>query len=259
MTLSSALKRIKASEGLVITQRIDQWLVDHPEGIVVPDWLMPTAQRLLTDDSNSQRQARFGASSRGSCQRHQLFAFLGMPATIQYDPQLMNIFGDGTFRHIRWQLMGMLAGVFTDVEVQAHLPAYNLKTSLDAENDDEDFFFELKGTNAFSTVVENGPSERHLKQIHTCFLARPDYSKCVFVAEDKRVQQWQEIIIRPNKLMMREVKDELNAMNDALEDERLPHMIPECVRKKGDVFHQCPFKLTCPSQDTWPQGRTWDE
>lgn len=259
MTLKQILDRMKTQQALIITPRIDQWLIDNPQGVVVPDWLMPTAQRLLSDDSNSVRTARFGASSRGTCKREQVWKYLGMPTLRSVDPTLMNLFNDGTYRHIRWQLMGMLAGVFTDVEVAYTLPAYNLKVSLDAENREEGFGFELKGTSAFTKVLEEGISERHMLQIHTCMLAS-GLEKWVYVAEDKRTQDWKEIVIDRDDDVMAQVKEELNALNDAIDDHKLPRPLPSCLREKGEEFQGCPFSHRCIGQDYWPSEEgVWDE
>lgn len=273
-TVGEMIKRIKESENLVMTPRIDAWLDAHPEGITCPPEMMPLVQMLLSSP-NSDRSARFGASGRGTCVRKQVFDFIGMPQYARYDSVLQNLFNDGTMRHIRWQLMGLLAGVFTNdtwnvpkgifgkpedapVEVVKVLPQYNLKISVDAENADEGWGFELKGTSGFQWVVQNGVPPKHLLQISTYFIAT-GYDRFLYVAEDKRSNNWKEIVVRPDKAIMRQTKDELNALTDAVEDEQLPAILPACRGQKGDEYKGCPYQGTdrCLGQVTWPASRTW--
>jgi hypothetical protein len=257
-SVSATIKRIKAAKehGYLVTPRIDQWLVDHPEGIVVPPELMPVVERLLSSP-NSDRSARFGASGRGTCLRRQVFTFLGMPGLRTIDPVQANLFNDGTWRHIRWQLMGLLAGVFTDVEVTHALPQYNLRISTDGENVDEGFGFELKGSSVMRKIMEEGIPDYHMLQIHTYFVAT-GFDTFVYVAEDKQRQTWIERIIKQDKVWMRRVKEELNALTDSVEDRQLPKILPACRAGKGEDFRECPYSATCPAQgNKWPVRRRW--
>lgn len=256
-SLETIIKRIKASADLIVTPRLDRWLLDHPEGIVVrsvEEKLL--LSRLVGDDSNAQRTARFGASNRGTCLRQQVFRFLGMPALFVADSALQNLFNDGTWRHIRHQMMGMMGGWFTDVEVKAELPQYNLKTSLDGENTEEGWGFELKGTSNFGRIVGYDIPHGHLLQMTTTMMAR-GYDRMVYLAEDKRSQAWKEIIIQRDPHLVSEVKEELNRATDAIEDQRLPEVLDACRIKKGDEYKACPFRRFCPSQKTWPKDSTW--
>jgi hypothetical protein len=258
-SLEVIIRRIKQSADLLVTPRLDRWLLDHPEGIVIKSTADKTLlARLVGDSSNAQRTARFGASNRGTCLRQQVFRFLGMPGLISGDSALQNLFNDGTWRHIRHQMMGMMGGWFTDVEVKAELPQYNLGTSLDGENSSEGWGFELKGTSNFGRIVEYDIPHGHLLQMHTAMLAR-GHERMVYLAEDKRSQAWKEIIINRDERLIREVKDELNRATDAIEDQRLPEVLNSCKIKKGDEYQGCPFRRFCPSQKSWPKDGAWSK
>lgn len=273
-TLGAIIKRIRESEALVITPRIDQYLIEHPEGIVVPDEMQPLLQYLTGPSPNADRSARFGASGRTSCLRQQVFAFQGMPPLFRMDPQLQNIFNDGTWRHIRWQMMGLLAGVFVNewwdvpngkfgtveqapVEVKHKLPQYHTSVSLDGENTEEGFGFELKGHGWIGKVVEEGLPDKHMAQVHTYFVAT-GHDRFIYVAEDKRSNNWKEIIVRQERRWMIQVKDELNALSDAVEDQKLPAVLPACRAKKGPDYQGCPFRHQCVEQGgVWPEPGAW--
>lgn len=268
-SLSSILKRIKAAESLVITPRIDKWLIDNPEGITVPPELMPLMEFLL-GSPNADRSARFGASGRGTCLRKQVFSYLGMPGLRRYDSQLQNIFNDGTWRHIRWQVMGLLAGVFVNdtwnvpegrvgavddapVEVIHRMPQYHLKVSCDGENTEEGWGLELKGHGWYGGVVKNGIPPAHLQQVHTYFIAT-GYDRFIYVAEDKRSNDWKEIVVRPDPAILRQTKDELNALTDSIEDQELPAIRQACRTGKGEDFKGCPYQHQCLQQRDWPSA-----
>ena len=258
-SLESIIRRIKQSADLIVTPRLDRWLLEHPEGIVLQsDSERALLARLTSDASNSQRSARFGASNRGTCLRQQVFRYLAMPGLLIADSRLQNLFNDGTWRHIRHQMMGMIGGWFTDVEVKATLPQYNLGTSLDGENTSEGWGFELKGTSNFGRIVEYDIPHGHMLQMTTTMMAR-DLDRMVYLAEDKRTQAWKEIVIQRDALLVREVKDELNRATDAIEDERLPPVLDACRIKKGDEYQSCPFRRFCPSQKAWPKDGVWSK
>lgn len=251
-TTNDVIRRIKTVKGLIVSQRIDQWLLDHPEGVIAdtPE-LQELLLRLTSDVSNSQREARFGASSRGTCLRQQVFRFLGMPVLRSMDSVLQNVFNDGTWRHIRWQLMGIAAGVLTDVEVKYTMPQYYLGTSLDGENSKEGWMFELKGMRYYGRVVEGDIPLGHMLQMHTTMLAG-NFDRCIYIVEDKGSNDWKEVVIQRDPRIIKQVKDELNRASDSIEDEKLPPVLQDCKRRKGAEYRACPYHKWCPDQAKWP-------
>lgn len=255
--LTRIIKNIRKGEQLVITPRIDQYLLHHPDGI---HWDTSAFEALTeivgVEAKNSNRANRFGASSRGSCQRRQVFQFLGMPQEQILSPVTVNLFMDGKLRHLKWQIMGMQAGIFTHVEHPVEVPQYRLKCSLDALNADEAWFFELKGDSNWTKALEGIVPERHNLQIHTCMLAT-GWDMCVYVIEDKRSQEWREIIVRKDPVVMRQVKKELAQLNEAIDYQRLPPILSECQAKQGP-YTTCPYNKRCLGQEDWYDNE-WPE
>jgi hypothetical protein len=175
---------------------------------------------------------------------------------MKIDPVLQNLFNDGNWRHLRWQMMGLAAGVLTHVEVPVEVPKYRLKTSIDGVNVDEKFIFELKGQSQYTSTLDPGIPERHILQIHTMFLAT-GYDVCVYVREDKRTQDWKETIVRKDPIILRKVKKELTALNEHVEERSLPEPLPECWQKEGP-YKTCPYAAECigwfKNGDAWPNG-----
>lgn len=262
--LVQTIRNIKKREKLLVTPGIEDWLAS-PAGALLgleteEDFALLRRLALASKD-NSKRSGRFGASARGTCQRRQIFAFLGMPVSSMMDSRLQNIFNDGTFRHIRWQLMGMKAGVFTDVEVRLGLPDWRLGISMDAIDDRVPYVFELKGTSMNISSMrhtENIPYP-HVLQTHTYMFAT-GWDLAIYLPESKSSQDWQEVHVRRDEKVIREVKRELNQLNGAVDDEILPTIQPECSKKKGD-YKQCPYARQCLAQeakgDPWPDDGQW--
>jgi hypothetical protein len=250
--LIKAVKSIKLNRDMIVTPRIVEYLSSTSDIDLTND-MQKLLVDLMTDDSNSKRTGRFGASSRGTCQRAQLWSYLGMPKTGDVDYVLNNIFMDGKWRHARWQLMGLAAGVFTDVEVGYKLDKYRLGTSIDAINSDEEWLFELKGAHMIPKQVP----EKHLLQIHSYFLVT-GYERCSYVVECKRTQEFKEWVILRDESMMTQVREELESLNEYVESITLPPILSECEAKDG-VYKRCPYRGTdcCVSQTEYPLQPKW--
>jgi hypothetical protein len=256
VSLARTIKNLKKGEQLVITPRIDTWLRQNPEGVVFNEQTIDLIRQITKgNEANSKREGRFGASSRGTCQRRQVFAYLGLPQTGALDPVLVNLFNDGKWRHMRWQLMGMQAGVFTHIEHPISVPQLRLKISLDALNADEGWFCEVKGASDYANKVLSGVPEAHNLQMHTCMLAT-GWDMCVYIVEDKRSQEWREVIVRKDPVIYRAVKRELALLNESVEYQRLPGVLPACEAGQGP-YKACPYRGHCLDQkyvhgDEWP-------
>lgn len=242
-----AVKNIKAREQreLILTPRVDDYLSSHPNGIALSEPVAERIKQLMVSTDNHSREARFGASSRGTCERKQVFTYLGLPQTGSLmPPSLINLFNDGTWRHMRWQGMGLEAGWFTEVEVQTTVPEYRLGVSADAMNDEECWGFELKGTSALGSVIRDGIPPKHNLQMHTMMLAF-DFDTWIYMAECKFTQSFYEVVVHRDEKVIQEVKDELNRLNDAVEDEALPPPLQACCKHQGSEWAECPYAGFC--------------
>jgi hypothetical protein len=243
MTLLSAVKRIKKAEGLLVTPKVIDFLQRHPDGVVWDDeayevWRELTARAMGNDD----RSGRFGASSRGDCLRLQVFNFLGMPAGKLLGPDTQNLFNDGKWRHLRWQMMALQAGAITHAEYPYAMKSLRVSGSMDGLNSYESFGFELKGDRNWSRVMDGVP-EKHDLQMHTMMLAT-GWDTFVYIVEDKESQQWREIIVRRDPKIIALVRAELEELNEYIEDHRLPPVLPACAAKEGP-YRSCDFARQC--------------
>lgn len=234
--LTRAIKAIKNQEEQLVTPRLIDYLAKNPN--VAYD--APVADRirdLISSSANFSREARFGASTRGDCLRRQVFAYLGEPQARTYDYLLSNIYHDGTWRHLRWQAMGLQMGLFTDIETQFVKGSFRI--SMDAVNEDEGWLFELKG--AF--MIPDAIPEKHLMQIHTYFEVS-GYDTCSYVVEDKKTQNWREWVVHPIPAYTRAVREEMDDLERAIDTGEVPPVLPACKRHEGP-FIKCPYADTC--------------
>lgn len=235
----------KRTEPLVITPRLDEWLAQH-DGITL-DEKNAELLKTLTTTQPRDRSKSFSSSSRGKCKRFQVFQYLGAPKQQKFNTTLTNLFNDGTWRHLRWQMMLLSANILTDVEVPFNRPELRVRGSLDGINWLENWGFELKGTNqwGYSGVAKDGPMHDHLLQIHTYFLGIPELDKFALVYESKNTNEWNEIIVHKDPNVMTAVENEIDELNTAVDDRKLPPMIPECRSGTSKTFKDCPYSKIC--------------
>jgi hypothetical protein len=256
MSLGKLLKdtmHMETSE-LLVTPRVTQFLYDNPQGLTLNragTALSRDSKRIISEvmdkgfAGNEDRTGRFGASARGTCERKQMFTFLGMPVHRIQDPELSNLFNDGKYRHLKWQIMGLQSGALTDVEVGIAMPALRMRSSIDGVNEDEGFIFELKGDRYPARMMEKsgGVDEKHDLQIHSMFIMT-GYDLCSYVVEDKSSQNWREVVVEKNKATTRKVLDEMNRLNQSVDDKVLPEPLAACKVKEGP-YKTCPFAVQC--------------
>lgn len=241
--LGAAVK--KRGEPLLITPRLDEWLAQH-DGLTLDDERADILKTLTTTKPRD-RSKSFSSSSRGKCKRFQTFQYLGAPQQKSFNTTLTNLFNDGTWRHLRWQMTLLMSGILTDVEVPFNRPEKRVRGSLDGINWKECWGFELKGINhwGYQAVGKDGPNHDHLLQIHTYFLGVPELDKFVLMYEDKNDQNWNEIIIHRDKQLMTAVENEIDELNQAVDDRKLPPMISECKSGTSQTFKKCPYSNFC--------------
>jgi hypothetical protein len=238
----------------ILTPQIERYLSENSHMVLtealVAEAVLPT---ILRDDNGSAgRVGRFGASSRGTCLRRQLFQYLGAPTTSdEPDTQLHNIFIDGTWRHIRWQALLRLIGAIEDVELKGSLPSRRLKVSLDGAGHYEGLRFglEIKGMNwrSFATLEEGLP-DKHQMQIETCFEAIPEIEFFVYLAEDKNTQEYREFVIERGAMpeyIAEAVRDELDVLNAHASMGSLPAVLDECKTTRSKKRKDCPYGSIC--------------
>lgn len=256
------MKSLKRTDALLMTPKIEAFLRRVPDGVIWDEAALELWRGLVTRAmGNEDRSGRFGASSRGTCHRRQVFTYLGMPQGRILDVEIQNLFNDGKWRHLRWQMMGMQSGALTHVEWPAVLSKYRVKVSMDGLNADEGWLFELKGDRNYSRVL-NEDDHKHVLQIHTMLIAT-GYDVASYVIEDKSSQQFREIVIRRDPKIIEEVRVELEELNEYVEGHRLPDILPACASKAGP-YRTCPYASQCIERhndvgNQWPdRAGDWD-
>ena len=237
------LKTIKKAETLLVTPKVIDFLARHPDGVVWDEeayamWRWLTQKAMGNDD----RSGRFGASSRGDCHRLQIFNFLGMPAGKVLSPENANLFNDGKWRHLRWQMMAWQAGALTHLEHPYEMKSLRVSGSMDGLNSYHSFGFELKGDRNWARLMDGVP-DKHDLQIHTMMLAT-GWDTFSYLVENKETQDWREIVVHRDPKTIGLVRAELEELNEYIEDHRLPAILPACAAKEGP-YRSCPFAKQC--------------
>lgn len=258
MSLGKLMKSIKKPTELLMTPKIEGFLREHGGPVLDAggiELLQGIADRAQGNNGLEARSNRFGASSRGTCHRRQVFAFIGMPGLRIMDPELSNLFNDGNWRHMRWQVMGLQSGALTHAEWPAAMAKYRVKVSMDGLNAEEAWIFELKGDRNYARILADGVPEPHLLQIHTMLLVT-GWDVASYVMEDKSTQQWREIVVKKDPVIITKVRNELEELNEYVEERRLPDPLPACTNREGP-YKTCPFASEC--IDRWEASNYWPD
>lgn len=247
MSLSKLIKEISEEpKPKIISPIIDNFLITQKNIVVNDKNIQSKLIDIVSDDSNSKRTGRFGASSRGLCTRRQVFDYTGdVEKRDDIDITLQNLFNDGVWRHIRWQMMGLLSGALTDVETKVSNEKYpNFGGSIDGIGISDKYGkygFELKGTSWMPSEVK----ETHLKQIHTYFILDPDIKVFSVIYEDKRTQDWLEFLVFPDPSILASVKSEMLSLEESAEFKVYPEIKPDCRLRQGKEYQMCPYRNSC--------------
>ncbi len=228
-----------------ITPKLHAWLHNHPDGIKIATEEVATKVLDILKPSSGDRSGVFHPSELYNCQRHQIFNFFGAPVKYQsYNPTLQNLFNDGHFRHLRWQIMLLNAGILTDVEVGVFMPEYRLGGSMDGVNDKDGWMFELKGTSQYQQVIRKGAMPQHVKQVNA-YLMASGLEQALIVYECKSSQQWVEMEVQKDPKVVDELEEILQSLNQALETGVMPEVLDDCKNKTGPKFAACPHSEAC--------------
>lgn len=272
-TAPARLKKLvlnaQPQQGLLITPRLDSYLLSHTDGFAFPPKIAEVGKALLSDTPRN-RVASFSASARGRCIREQVYQYIGAPGVSTFDQQTINIFRDGHVRHLRWQLTLLHAGILSNIEVKVNRPEIPLLGSLDgvgsiplnhplydASKRRVEFGWELKGVNNYTwrTAVQygKGPLEQHLLQVHS-YMWATGLEVFSIVYEHKETNDWREWVITRDDKIMQLVRMELTALQNAASKKKLPPQLHACEKQEGP-FARCPYKDVC--HKNAKEGTTW--
>lgn len=243
--------RIVRTDELIIKPRLDAWLVlhaDDPFPEAIAEWVK---RQLMTAERDRTRA--FNASSSGQCLRRQVLNYIGVPAPGVVDPQLAQIFQDGSWRHLRIQSQMVAAGIIEleNLEFPLYWPAMRLKGTADgvgevpADHPNKAwrgmrFGLEIKGANMFTHNDMVDPS-KYMPQLSTYFLSG-GFDLFVVYVENKNMQESKEFVIEPDPAWLRSVREELVQLNKFVDAEVLPDRMSTCTNHVGpDWKRLCPY------------------
>jgi hypothetical protein len=242
-----------------------------------------TAVKRLTDETKivtpayrkgqRDRTKSFSGSSAGACLRAQEFGFLGVSPDVDQlpDTDLISIFDDGRWRHLRWQANLLSAGILKGIEVPLDWPLKRSKGSMDGWGvvwDDhphkqwrgKDFGFELKGVNGFQfskLVQKKMPKDEHVHQTMRYF-AVSGVDLFVVLYECKLTQRTHEWVLEPDEDMIADTIDELNDLNAAVDRQQVHPQLRSCSARMGPFWEGCPYAGKGGICETWrDQGKVW--
>ena len=186
--------------------------------------------------------------------RAQVFEYMGVPYKTQIpDTQLLLIFHDGLFRHLKWQIMGMNAGIFHDFEVPGYNAELRIAYNLDAIYDNVGV--EVKGTQKLHHVQKNGkPLPEHEPQIQAYLMAKPELDHMVAIYEDKRAQDIFSVGVQRDPEMQEELRETVDTLNDHVDYKVLPPILKECIHGKGKEFRECSYSHICLGIKDWKEA-----
>lgn len=186
----------------------------------------------------------FSASSAGRCMRERQLAYLGAKR-LEPDGAGQNIFANGDWVHLRWQVAGLTGGWLAAAEVPVYKKEYQLTGTMDGLLVTGEGL-ELKSINdrGFSQVGSYGPKPEHREQVHSYMLAA-DLDRFRIVYENKNTNEPREFVVERDPVLMDKVKADLDMLNQAQADQRLLPMLPECEVKEGR-YAKCLYRESCP-------------
>jgi len=238
-------------QDLPITQRHDRWLLTNPNPVYSSE-AVAFMQRQLTEPQRD-RSGSFSGSATSTCDRRQIFAYMGAPRADWKDSQTPNILHNGTFTHLRWQLAGLTEGWLKRAEVPVRLPQLNYKGGMDGVLFN-DTGFEFKTINGFSfkAIMDFGARADHIDQVHSYMMAT-GIDQFSVVYESKDTNEWRETIVHRHEPIIEIIKDKLEALNEYADTKKLPVILNECKNEEGPKFRNCPYRGICPVVKDWDE------
>ena len=247
----TSLAQMLKTSNLPITMRHERFL-SQGDPVFSPEALQ-FAQDVLSGQvgGNRKRERLWRASGAGRCLRERMFARIGVPEARGTNSQLQNIFNNGNFAHLRWQMAGLTEGWLIGVEIPADHHEMGVGSTLDGMIWDESIL-EFKSINdrGFRMVCDYGAKHPHKMQLHYMFLTTGRTAGSI-VYENKNSQDWREERVLLDPEIMADVHRELDALKAGWENKSLPPMKPNCETREGAEYRNCAFRDLCPLMTTW--------
>lgn len=209
-------------------------------------WLL--TKNLGEDDSGERdRSGYWSASSAGRCSREQQFTYLGFPGRKRNDVQSQNIFDNGDFLHLRYQVAGIIAGWLQDAEVPVSLNIGNIrvKGTMDGMLSWGEVL-ELKSINSrgFAEIIDLGPKHLHKLQA-TAYMMAADVGITRFVYENKDRNTNAEFVFYRTPEWEQEVTEQWQLLTELTKEQMLAARLHDCINERGTTWKYCAFADVC--------------
>jgi len=208
-------------------------------------WLLT---KNLTDGQlgGRDRSGYWSASSAGRCSREQQFTYLGFPGK-RNDVQSQNIFDNGDFLHLRYQVAGIIGGWLTDAEVPVLLSkdGVRVRGTMDGVLEWGEVL-ELKSINSrgFATVTDLGPKRAHKLQA-TAYMMASGMKRTRFVYENKDRNTNAEFVFDLEYGYEQLVMEQWTELTTLTNWQQLAKRLPDCINERGMEWRYCQFQEIC--------------
>jgi hypothetical protein len=208
-------------------------------------WLLT---KNLTDGQSGgrDRSGYWSASSAGRCLREQQFTYLGFQGR-RNNVQSQNIFDNGDFLHLRYQVAGIIGGWLTDAEVPVTLSRGDVRVrgTMDGVLVWGEVL-ELKSINSrgFATVVDLGPKRLHKLQA-TAYMMASGAKRTRFVYENKDRNTNAEFVFDLDYGYEQLVLEQWEELSRLTSQQELAHRLPDCINERGMEWRYCQFQEIC--------------
>jgi len=247
--LRKAVQRAMYDGELILIQDLHRFLGSPDADAPLPQEIADRVSELLVTPQRDRRLS-FSPSQLHTCERRQVFQYAGVEKMETLQSELMNLFRDGTWRHLRLQATLLHAGLINEVETSIGKPDRRLTGSIDGigEDDNGAWLLEIKGINPFQFEklldIEAQPLESHLYQGAGYALAT-GVMRVVFLYECKSTQRFKEFDVDYSMPEYAPYLDEVRDILDRLNDHIDAQTLPEPLAPDAKECFSCPFVLVC--------------
>lgn len=266
--VKDAIKGRSKSKDKLLTPLLYQFMIEN-ELFQFDDRALRLAKKILESERQERKSDVFHPSSSAACMRAQVLQYIGYKPQKEESLQLLSIFDDGKWRHLRWHLILYRMKISARVEPYVSGNMQRVGGSPDQILNLSKHYpwlsgirvgFEMKGINSgeYSKLVRNNrPKMDHLYQIVT-YMVLSDIEIYTLIYENKNTQEWYEFDITTNKkyakklgqnlylpdLWVRYIMARYHYMNRSVDKNVLPSF--ECTLKTDDAkFNRCSMKKHC--------------
>ncbi len=229
-------------QDLIVSPMHEEWLSHNGNPTYSPEALDFMRSELAKQ--GRKRKGTVSASALDSCRRRQEFTFIGWPE-LPPSSKTAQIFHNGSFMHMRWQMAGLSAGWLAKAEVPVPVNDLNIAGTMDGIAH-EGSIVELKSinTNGFGRVAAFGPQKNHRIQVGT-YMYLSGVDKGCIVYEDKNTQEYREYIVEMDKDLEDLVTESAQEIWGLLKQEVLAEPLTDCEAKMGFRYQTCPYRDRC--------------